>query len=246
MITNCYQLLNRWTSILVVCKCITLASIWEDVDPKCRDLICSLLCPSETRLTPEKALKHPWILENTKNSLIIPKMPSKLMENLKSFKNAKNLKKAVLTFIATQLSSKEVEPLRTIFNSLDKNRDGKLSCKEIKEGLKGHVNENDLITIMKNIDTDKNGYVEYNEFLSAAMGEEISHYETRLESAFNLIDRDGNGKISVRELKSMLKGDVNKTEADFWINIIKEADKNGDGELDFEEFMAIMKETDEK
>ena len=162
---------------------------------------------------------------------------------MESFKDAKNIKKAVLTCIATQLSSNEIGPLRDIFNSLDKNGDGKLSDSEIKEGLKGHTNEKELIALMSNIDTDHNGFIEYNEFLTAAMGEEVSNYKNKLENAFNIIDKDKNGKISVKELKLLLKKDLDTVETDFWTKIIKEADKNGDGELDFQEFVDIMKIT---
>ena len=45
------------------------------------------------------------------------------------------MKAATLTFIGSQLvSKKEREELASVFKSLDKNSDGKLSKQEVKEG----------------------------------------------------------------------------------------------------------------
>lgn len=57
-----------------------------------------------------------------------------------------------------------------------------------------------------------------------------------------MFDIDKSGKISKDELKQVLgnqEGYVEKGEA-FWDSIIKEADKNGDGEIDYSEFQTMM------
>ena len=53
-----------------------------------------------------------------------------------------------------------------------------------------------------------------------------------------MFDKDGNGTISPDEIREVLGGNTsNKVIED----IIKEVDENGDGEIQFEEFVHMMK-----
>jgi len=72
------------------------------------------------------------------------------------------------------------------------------------------------------------------------MGEELCHYKERLMQAFNLFDRDKSGKISTKELKRIIKQELSESETDAWSKMVESADKNGDGELDFIEFLEVM------
>ncbi|MCL4162107.1 UNVERIFIED_CONTAM: hypothetical protein GTU68_042331 [Idotea baltica] len=66
--------------------------------------------------------------------------------------------------------------------------------------------------------------------------------EEKLHNAFKMFDLDGNGKISKNELKQVLgKDDGYKNYDDnYWDNMIKEVDINGDGEIDYSEFLEMM------
>ena len=64
--------------------------------------------------------------------------------------------------------------------------------------------------------------------------------EEKLHHAFKMLDLDGNGRISKDELKQVLgKDDLTKTDK-YWEDMIKEVDKNGDGEIDYSEFIDMM------
>lgn len=52
-----------------------------------------------------------------------------------------------------------------------------------------------------------------------------------------MFDRDGSGLVSADELRKVLEG-ANTADFD---KMIKEFDANGDGEISFEEFQAMMK-----
>lgn len=67
--------------------------------------------------------------------------------------------------------------------------------------------------------------------------------EQNLKTAFAMFDTDGSGKIDSNELKALLAGDeftdmYSQDELDAAIN---EVDDNGDGEIDFDEFMLMMR-----
>jgi calmodulin len=57
---------------------------------------------------------------------------------------------------------------------------------------------------------------------------------------FNLVDRDGGGSISKKELKQLMDTlAINASQQEIEL-MIGEIDKNNDGEIQFEEFVAVM------
>jgi calcium-dependent protein kinase len=67
--------------------------------------------------------------------------------------------------------------------------------------------------------------------------------EQNLKTAFAMFDTDGSGKIDSGELLQLLAGDefngmYSQDELDA---AIAEVDDNGDGEIDFDEFMIMMR-----
>ena len=91
-----------------------------------------------------------------------------------------------------------------MFKSLDKNSDGVLTIDEIKQGLGGNQSYKELDEILKSIDTDGSGKVDYTEFIAATMEKNIYMKEEKLFMAFKMFDIDGSGKISADELKETL------------------------------------------
>lgn len=64
-------------------------------------------------------------------------------------------------------------------------------------------------------------------------------HEEMLES-FNVFDKDKNGYISAGELKLVMASLGEKLSDDEVNEMIKEADIDGDGEINFEEFKRMM------
>ena len=63
---------------------------------------------------------------------------------LKNFQNTHKLKKAALTYIASQLNENEIRELGKLFTSLDKNSDGVLTIEEMTAGIYGKENYKEL------------------------------------------------------------------------------------------------------
>jgi calcium-dependent protein kinase len=135
--------------------------IWQTVSAECKDLCNKMMCAPEKRLIPQQVLDHPWIKKfaDKAPSVVLPPLITK---NLKAFRCAEKVKKAVLTYLATQLSEQEMAPLKKLFLSLDKNGDGILSVEEIGSGLKGRSNEKELLDLIRSMDTDGSGFIDYN------------------------------------------------------------------------------------
>jgi len=55
-----------------------------------------------------------------------------------------------------------------------------------------------------------------------------------------MFDKDKSGKIDANELKTVLAGNVQDVDPNIFAQMIKDADLNGDGQIDFEEFLKMM------
>jgi len=156
-----------------------------------------MIAPADKRISSQEVLNHPWVKKYTEKKETV-ELPLIVTRNLKKFKSAERVKKVVLTYLATQLSEKEMEPIKKLFVALDKNGDGKLSMEEIESGLKDKENSRELVDLVKSMDTDESGFVDYNEFLAAAIGDEIYLNKNKLKQAFNMFDKvryEENGRI---------------------------------------------------
>lgn len=92
---------------------------------------------------------------------------------------------------------------------------------------------------MQSVDTDRNGTIDYNEFLTATMDKEKLTSKTNLELAFKSFDKDGSGKINLNEIKAIFNNSSVKDDKVFQ-SMISDADNNDDGEISLEEFKALM------
>lgn len=90
------------------------------------------------------------------------------------------------------------------------------------------------------MDMNKDGKIEYSEFIVAAMDEKTLLSEKRLKAAFDMFDKDKSGNISVDEIKKVLSFGKDIDE-EMIKNIISQIDENNDGEIQFNEFSNMMR-----
>ena len=69
------------------------------------------------------------------------------------------------------------------------------------------------------------------------MGPEATAQDDGIEEAFKVFDKDGNGFISTDELRGVMQS-IDAQSSD---EMIKQADTSGDGQIDIEEFLQILK-----
>lgn len=166
--------------------------------------------------------------------------------NLKNFNAERKLQQATLYYLVHNLTKLEdIKDLRNIFYQFDENADGRLTKDEIQKGFEMSkfvkCNTVEIQNIMDRIDIDKNGFVEYEEFIAATINKKKLLTEENVKKAFDAFDRDNSGKISAEELKMVLSGGNEEEDKNVWKKIIKEIDSDGDGEISYEEFAAMMK-----
>ena len=214
---------------------------WKNISNDAKDLIMHMIAPENERFTAQQVLQHPWF----KNASIVPL--SALDFDTKFFIDyykGSTLKKVSLLYIASRLDENEIQNLKKAFEAFDKHKDGQITYDELKQGiiqLKSHnLNENDLISLFKSIDVDQNGRIDYTEFLAATI-QKINYFRNeRLWEAFCMYDKDNDGHITKNELLEVLKAE--KSQEKEIEKYIKDVDKNGDGKIDYKEFLELMGE----
>ncbi|CAG9316619.1 unnamed protein product [Blepharisma stoltei] len=216
---------------------------WPLISASAKDLIRKLLCPQKRRISAQEAHSHSWIV---RRSEILP--PSEelihlVLSNLKSFHSTNTLRDAVHTFITSQcLSSKDTKALREVFRAMDLNGDGRLSRQELLQQYSIVMSpaeaELEVNKIMSEVDTDNSGFIDYTEFLKASIDSRVMLSTENLRYAFHMFDKDGSGTISLTELKRALEAEASDDRV--WAQVLDQVDKNGDGQIDIEEFTNIV------
>lgn len=162
-----------------------------------------------------------------------------------TFTEASNLKKAVLSFLATKATDKDIEEEIALFHQFDKNKDGYITVNELKKGLKTlkNVDDAEIEEIMNGIDTDKNGAINYNEFIAATLNAKVASDYERILKAFEFFDLNSDGLIDEEELKNSLAGkEFEKIDISIFQEALKECDMDGDGKVSFTEFTKAMED----
>ena len=228
------------------------------ISKEAKDLIKKLLeIKPNLRISAEEALKHNWFnIKEVKiyeeNFNIKQKSLVKLVNNLTKYKTDNILRCTVIAYLvhnSTHLN--QAHEAIKLFNKIDKNGDGKITKEELFSGFQELQKKseeelkNEVEKIFCNIDMDQNGYIEYEEFIRAAIDKEYFLNDKFLRFAFNYFDRDHNGNITFDEIKNLFyQSEENKNNAKARQQLKKsfdEIDTNGDGELSFDEFVSMMK-----
>ncbi|XP_067404679.1 centrin-2 isoform X2 [Emydura macquarii macquarii] len=98
--------------------------------------------------------------------------------------------------------------------------------------------------MISDIDKEGTGKISFNDFL-VVMTQKMAEKDSKEEilKAFKLFDDDETGKISFKNLKRVAKElGENLTDEELQ-EMIDEADRDGDGEVNEQEFLRIMKKT---
>ncbi|KAK6111045.1 EF hand family protein [Brugia pahangi] len=139
-------------------------------------------------------------------------------------------------------SNKELkeEDLRGIFKEFDLNGDGYIQKDELNAVMvkMGQCPTDDELNAMFDAaDKDKDGNIDFDEFLSIAYANPLS---LSLKAVFDELDVDGDGCITRSELRTAFQRmGHNLTDSDIKA-IYNQVDVNRDGKINFDEFCQMM------
>lgn len=145
-----------------------------------------------------------------------------------------------------KLTEEQIEEHRQAFSMFDKDGDGQITAEELGHVLRQlgqYPTKEQLQEMIRGVDKDGNGSIEFSEFLQMCQQKsDTNAEEAELKAAFDVFDKDGNGFISAQELRGVMQnlGEDEITQEDVDA-MISEADADGDGQVNFEEFKKMMK-----
>ncbi|XVF28750.1 hypothetical protein REPUB_Repub15cG0057300 [Reevesia pubescens] len=142
------------------------------------------------------------------------------------------------------LSDEHIVEFKEAFCLFDKDGDGCITVEELATVIKSldqNPTEEELQDMISEVDADGNGTIEFEEFLNLmAKKMKETDAEEELKEAFKVFDKDQNGYISATELRHVMINLGEKLTDEEVEQMIKEADLDGDGQVNYEEFVKMM------
>ncbi|KAK5743104.1 Calmodulin [Elasticomyces elasticus] len=146
--------------------------------------------------------------------------------------------------MADSLTEEQVSEFKEAFSLFDKDGDGQITTKElgtVMRSLGQNPSESELQDMINEVDADNNGTIDFPEFLTMmARKMKDTDSEEEIREAFKVFDRDNNGFISAAELRHVMTSIGEKLTDDEVDEMIREADQDGDGRIDYNEFVQLM------
>jgi calcium-dependent protein kinase len=233
---------------------------FEKISEEALNLLKALLqYKPENRITSSDALKHPFFSKYKSREVVnnLFKLNDPLQEqilkayikNIIDFKKENILQKAIIAYLVHNFPQmEEIENAFKLFDKFDLNGDGKINRKELLAGLRSFTSisfeelEKNVEAIFNFIDSNNNGFIEYEEFVCAAIDKKIFLKDEVIKFAFSYVDKNHNGRIEINDIRNIFKKEeILDNDLEKQINIIFDKfDLNHNGIIDYEEFKYMM------
>ena len=146
-----------------------------------------------------------------------------------------------------QLTDEQKAELREAFDLFDTDGSGAVDASELHTAMKAlgfEPKKEEISKMVKDMDKDGDATVDFEEFC-VMLAEKMNQKDGKEEmlKGFALFDDDNTGRISFKNFKRVAKElGENLTDKELE-EILAEADADGDGEINQEEFLAVMVKT---
>ncbi|XP_020608266.1 caltractin-like isoform X3 [Orbicella faveolata] len=147
-----------------------------------------------------------------------------------------------------QLTPQEIRDLKLVFDVFDTDKSGSIDARELRKAMRAlgfKISRESIEDMIADLDIDKSGSIEFDEFLEFIIARQGDGRDVHNEivQGFKMFDTDKTGKISLTNLKQVSRLCGVKLNEQELKEMIQEADKDGDSEVDQEEFVNIMLKT---
>ena len=223
---------------------------FNGISDEAKDLISKCLkYETKKRITIQKALNHRFF-DDLKQSNKYTEEDKQKLNELKKANNYSKFYQIVLTYLAYNFSdNKLLNELSQLYDKIDKNSDYKLTKAEIYKAYKEAgipITQEELELIISSIDFDKNGSVDYEEFIRMCIPKEKLFTEDNLENAFLLFDKDKKGFITPNEIINFIQSNNKNVKPKVIQQIKNEILEFADEIIDLEDFKILMIANSEK
>ena len=220
---------------------------FKNVSNNCKDLIRKLLEPNiDKRIKANEALRHPFFKEDfNPNKALTENKDLSILNILINIKlPLSKFHEAIAAFLCVNYISKDEEKrLREVFRYIDKESKNFLSFEDIYNCLKENgyeITKDKVNYILKSLDSDSNGKIEYQEFLRSVCDKDSLFDNNNLKNAFDSIDEEMKGFIDSNDIKKFI---FKEKEIDdiFFKDYLNQFGMKIDDKITFDDFVYIIK-----
>jgi len=154
---------------------------------------------------------------------------------------------AVVKFLGQRgytLTNVQIAGYKEVFTHFDLDVDDAISIHELHTVMRslGQIpKERELKDMFTSADSDGNGLLYFPEFLTLMSQKRFEiDIEEEIKESFADFDMDGNGLVSAKELRHVMTNLGERLTDKQVDGMIKEADIDGDGHINYDEFVAMM------
>lgn len=149
-------------------------------------------------MTPEEALAHKWIKNAPKVQI-----SKSVLTRLALFKKPSVFQREILLILSALLNSKELKEIRDTFSAIDLDSSGAISLLELQNAFKqaGDMRkEEDLDEIIRKVDFDENGEINYLEFVSGTLDRHLLSKDN-MWKVFKFLDTENKEVLTYDSLR---------------------------------------------
>ena len=124
-----------------------------------------------------------------------------MIDRLKQFQAPRRLETEFMLFLSNFIDSEEVTKIRRTFQAIDVDHSGWITIDELQNALGDLEDAEKIQQIMNNLDFDKNGEINYSEFMAATIDRKYFESKHTLQKIFNHFDTKNEGVITSDSLR---------------------------------------------
>ncbi|ESR46186.1 hypothetical protein WN944_007198 [Citrus x changshan-huyou] len=138
----------------------------------------------------------------------------------------------------------QIAEFQKAFYLLDKDGDGCITIDELAAAIRSldqNPTKEELRLMIDEVDANGNGTIEFEEFLDLmAKKMRETKAQEEMKEAFKVFDKNRDGFISPNELRHVMLNLGEKVTDEELEQMVKDADLDGDGQINYEEFSRMM------